>query len=292
MAKPVIAVTGKNGQLGSELQQLVSTLPDFEFIFTDREDFDLTDTNAIEQFFKQHQPTYFIHGAAYTAVDKAETERDIAFAINATATGIIAAQCKVYNTVLIYISTDYVFNGGSHLPYEPDDKPDPLNHYGYTKLVGEQMAMENNLHTIIIRTSWVYSSYGHNFVKTMLRLMKERTDINVINDQFGSPTYAADLAKAILDIVKYCLIHPPVRGIYHYSNEGNISWYEFAVTIQQMAHLSCNVHPITTDQYPTPARRPVYTVMDKQLIQSVFGIQIRNWQDSLKECIAKLLQTA
>ena len=193
--------------------------------------------------------------------------------------------------MLIYISTDYVFNGSSHLPYEPDDKPDPLSHYGYTKLVGEQMAMENNLHTIVIRTSWVYSTYGHNFVKTMLRLMKERSDISVVNDQFGSPTYAADLAKAIVDIIKYCIIHPPVRGIYHYSNEGNISWYEFAVTIQQIAHLPCNVHPITTDQYPTPAKRPVYTVMDKQKIQSVFGVQLKDWQKSLKECINKLLQT-
>jgi dTDP-4-dehydrorhamnose reductase len=150
--------------------------------------------------------------------------------------------------------------------------------------------MENNLHTIIIRTSWVYSTYGHNFVKTMLRLMKERTDINVVNDQFGSPTYAADLAKAILDVIKYCIIHPPVRGIYHYSNEGNISWYEFAVTIQQMAHLQCNVHPTTTDQYPTPAKRPVYTFMNKQKIQSVFGVELKDWQVSLKNCINKLLQ--
>jgi dTDP-4-dehydrorhamnose reductase len=292
MAKPIIAVTGKNGQLGSELQQLVNELPAFDFVFTDREDMDLTDAAALEQFFKQHQPTYFIHGGAYTAVDKAETEKDIAFAINATATGVIAAQCKLYNTVLIYISTDYVFNGGSHLPYEPDDKPDPINHYGYTKLAGEQLAMENNLHTMVIRTSWVYSTYGHNFVKTMLRLMKERTDINVVSDQFGSPTYAADLAKAIINVIKYCTIHPPVRGIYHFSNEGNISWYEFAVTIQQMAHLQCNVHPITTDQYPTPTPRPVYSVMNKERIKSVFGVEIRNWQDSLKECIGKLLQTA
>jgi len=292
MAKPVIAVSGKNGQLGSELQQLVNTLPGFNFVFTDREELDLTDTAAIEHFFSDHQPAYFIHGGAYTAVDKAETEKELAFAINATATGVIAAQCKIYNTVLIYISTDYVFNGGSHLPYEPDEKPDPLNHYGYTKLVGEQMAMENNVHTMVIRTSWVYSTYGQNFVKTMLRLMKERTDISVVSDQYGSPTYAADLAKVIIDIIKYCTIHPPVRGIYHYSNEGNISWYEFAVTIQQMAHLTCNVHAITTDQYPTPARRPVYTVMDKQKIQSVFGVQLKNWQVSLKECIEKLLQSA
>lgn len=292
MTKPVIAVSGKNGQLGNELQLLVNSMPGFDFVFTDRDDMDLTDTAAIEQFFKQHHPAFFIHGGAYTAVDKAETEKDIAFAINATATGIIAAQCKVYNTVLIYISTDYVFNGSSHLPYDTEDKPDPINHYGYTKLVGEQMAMENNLHTIVIRTSWVYSTFGHNFVKTMLRLMKERTDISVVGDQFGSPTYAADLAKAILEVVKYCTIHPAERGIYHYSNEGNISWYEFAATIQQMAHLPCNVHSITTEQYPTPAKRPPYTVMDKQKIQSVFGVQLRNWQDSLKECIEKLLQSA
>lgn len=289
MSKPVIAVSGKNGQLGSEMQQLAATLPAFDFIFTDREDMDLSDNASIEQFFRQHQPAFFVHGAAYTAVDKAETEKEAAFAINATATGIIAAQCKLYNTVLIYISTDYVFNGSSHLPYEPDDKPDPINHYGYTKLVGEQLAMENNLHTIVIRTSWVYSTYGHNFVKTMLRLMKQRPDLSVVSDQFGSPTYAADLAKAIVEVIKYCTIHPPQRGIFHFSNEGNISWYEFAATIKGMAKLPCQVHAIATDQYPTPAKRPVYTVMDKQKIQSVFGVEIRNWQDSLQECIEKLL---
>jgi len=292
MAKPIIAVTGKNGQLGSELQQLVNTLPVFDFVFTDREDMDITDAAALEQFFKQHQPTYFIHGAAYTAVDKAETEKDLSYAINATATGNVATLCNQYNALLIYISTDYVFNGMSHLPYESDDKPDPLNHYGYTKLVGEQLAMEKNLHTMVIRTSWVYSTYGHNFVKTMLHLMKERTDISVVSDQYGSPTYAADLAKAIIEVIKYCTVHPPVRGVYHYSNNGNISWYDFAIAIQQMAHLSCKVHPITTDQYPTPAKRPVYTVMDKQKIRSVFGVQLKDWQVSLKECINKLLQPA
>ena len=288
MAKPVIAVTGKNGQLGSELQQLVNELPDFEFVFTGREDIDLTDTAAVEQLFKQHQPVYFIHGAAYTAVDKAETEKDAAFAINATATGLIAAQCKVYNTVLIYISTDYVFNGISHIPYEPDDKPDPINHYGYTKLLGEKLAMDSNLHTMVIRTSWVYSVYGANFVKTMLRLMKERSDLNVVSDQFGSPTHAADLAKAIIDVIKYCTIHPPVRGIYHYSNEGSISWYDFATVIQQFSQLPCTVHPITTDQYPTPAKRPTYTVMNKQKIASVFGVQLKDWKVSLKECMDKM----
>ncbi len=292
MAKPIIAVTGKNGQLGSELQQLVNTLPAFDFVFTDHDEMDLKDTAAIEQFFQQYQPVYFIHGAAYTAVDKAETEKDLAYAINATATGVIAAQCNLYHTVLIYISTDYVFNGMSHLPYEPDDKPDPINHYGYTKLAGEQLAMDNNLHTIVIRTSWVYSSYGHNFVKTMLRLMKERTDISVVNDQSGSPTYAADLAKTIIDVIRFCTFHPPVRGIFHYSNQGHISWYDFAVAIQQMAHLPCKVHPITTDQYPTPAPRPVYSVMDKEKIKSVFGVEIKNWQVSLKACMNKLLQEA
>ncbi len=291
MAKPIIAVTGKNGQLGSELQLLINSLSQFDFVFTDREELDLTDAGALEQFFSEYKPAYCIHGGAYTAVDKAEVEKDISFAINATATGVIAAQCQLYNTTLIYISTDYVFNGGSHLPYEPDDKPDPINHYGYTKLAGEQLAMQNNVHTMVIRTSWVYSTYGHNFVKTMLRLMQERTDINVVSDQFGSPTYAADLAKTIMDIVAYCIIHPPQRGIYHYSNEGKISWYDFAEAIQQMADLPCTVHPITTDQYPTPTKRPVYSVMDKQKIQSVFGVQLKNWQVSLKECMEKLMKT-
>lgn len=291
MAQPIIAVSGKNGQLGNELQLLTGALPGYDFVFTDRDELDLADPAAIEQFFTQHKPAFFIHGGAYTAVDKAESDKETSFAINATATGVIAAQCDIHKTVLLYISTDYVFNGGSHLPYAPDDAPDPINHYGYTKLAGEQLAMEKNLHTIVIRTSWVYSSFGHNFVKTMLRLMKERENISVVGDQYGSPTYAADLAEAIINIIKYCSIHPPVRGIFHYSNQGNISWYEFAVTIQQMAHLPCQVHSITTDQYPTPAKRPVYSVMDKQKIQSVFGIEIKDWQQSLKTCMEKLQQS-
>lgn len=288
MAKPIIVVSGKNGQLGSELQALANTLPAFEFVFTDRDELDINLSDSIAYFFNQYNPAYFINCAAYTAVDKAESEKDFAYAINAQAVGNIAAQCHAHNTVLIHISTDYVFSGTGHLPYEPDEHTDPVNHYGFTKREGELFALENNLNTIIIRTSWVYSFYGNNFVKTMLRLMKDRTDINVVADQHGSPTYAADLAQAILDIIKYTTLHPVPAGIYHYSNEGDITWHQFAKAIQEIAGLGCEVHPITTEQYPTPAKRPLYSVMDKQKTISVFDIKLKEWRSSLQQCISKL----
>ena len=188
-------------------------------------------------------------------------------------------------TTLIHISTDYVFNGTGEIPYAEDDTVDPVNHYGYTKSEGEKMALKENLHTIIIRTSWVYSSYGHNFVKTMLRLMKERENISVVNDQHGSPTYAADLAEAIITLIRYCVNNPIPSGIYHYSNEGNITWHEFAMAIKELSNSLCTVSSITTDNYPTPAKRPTYSVMDKQKIQSVFFIKPKDWRESLKRCM-------
>ena len=195
-----ILVSGRDGQLGNELKNLTPT-QNFDFVFTDKDDMDITDENVLKEAFEKYKPVFFINCAAYTAVDKAETDQEITYKINAEAVGLIAKQCHQFNTKLIHISTDYVFNGNVTQPYKTDDATDPVNYYGYTKWMGEQLALNNNPDTIVIRTSWVYSSYGNNFVKTMLRLMKERKEINVVSDQSGSPTYAKDLAEAIHEIV-------------------------------------------------------------------------------------------
>jgi len=283
-----ILVSGRDGQLGNELKDLASK-QNFEFVLTDVNDLDITDENALKEAFGKYKPAYFINCAAYTAVDKAETNKEIANKINAEAVGYIARQCQQHNTMLIHISTDYVFDGKSTQPYKEDDKADPVNYYGYTKWLGEKLALENNPATIIIRTSWVYSSYGANFVKTMLRLMSERKEINVVNDQFGSPTYAKDLAEAIMYIVnrESSTMNEPrsLNDIYHFSNEGNISWYDFAVAIRDIKQLDCVVHPIPTIAYPTPAKRPAYSVFDKTKIVSTFNIKLKDWKDSLRECL-------
>lgn len=287
MSKKIIAVSGKNGQLGSELEAAAKLFTGYDFIFMDKEELDITSTSSLESFFKANQPHFFINCAAYTAVDKAENDKETSYQINATSVGNIASLCQRYNTVLLHVSTDYVFNGVGHVPYAEDDATDPVNHYGYTKSEGEKMALQNNLYTIIIRTSWVYSVHGQNFVKTMLRLMKERNEINVVSDQHGSPTYALDLAEAILTIVRYCVNNPVPSGIFHYSNEGAISWHEFAVTIKEMTQSSCVVHPIPAEQYPTPAKRPTYSVLDKQKIQTTFLIKTKDWRESLQKCLNK-----
>lgn len=288
MSKPLIIVTGKNGQLGWELQQLAPLEDRFAFLFLDSEDLDLSDLNAIPSFFEKYKPAYFINCAAYTAVDKAETEKEAAYRINGEAPGLIAAQCAIHDCTLVQISTDYVFNGNGTSPYDPTAAIDPVNYYGYTKAAGEKLAIENNKKTIIIRTSWLYSSHGNNFVKTMLRLMRERTELKVVNDQLGSPTYAADLAAAILSV-----IHGVEKGnrydpVYQYSNTGVISWYDFAVAIRDLAKLNCDVLPIPTSSYPTPAKRPAYSVMDVTGLGNDFGVDLKDWKSSLQNCIEKL----
>ena len=288
MSTKIIAVSGKNGQLGNELQEAAKLFTNFTFVFADKDDLDIGSVSSLKSFFEMHKPHFFVNCAAYTAVDKAETDKDTAYAINGSSVGEIASLCKQYNTVLVQVSTDYVFNGTGHIPYAEDDATDPVNHYGYTKWKGEKLALENNLHTIIIRTSWVYSSYGHNFVKTMLRLMKERDAINVVSDQHGSPTYALDLAETIVTIIRYCVNNPVPSGIYHYGNEGNISWHEFAMAIKELSGAACTVHAIPTEQYPTPAKRPAYSVLDKQKIQSVFNIKTKPWRESLAKCLEKM----
>ena len=289
MQKPTIIISGKNGQLGNELQGAALLFPQFHYRFFGKDELDISNIQELEAIFKKYKPAFFINTAAYTAVDKAETEQEKAYMINAEAPGIIAKACNLYNTKLIQVSTDYVFDGKADEPYKEEDKTDPINYYGFTKWMGEQLALANNPQTIVIRTSWVYSVYGNNFVKTMLRLMKDRKELNVVSDQYGSPTYAKDLAEAILQIASS--EWPIMEGdgaIFHYSNEGDISWYDFATKIRDIKQLDCLINPIATTQYPTPAKRPTYSVMSKEKIKLVFHININNWQQGLEECLGKL----
>jgi dTDP-4-dehydrorhamnose reductase len=280
-----ILVTGANGQLGSELKAIAPSFPQFDFVFLLREDLFIYDVNSVETIFKKNKPQYFINCAAYTAVDKAESEKELAFQINAEAVGILASVCKEYNTSFIHVSTDYVFDGTATISYKEGSPTNPQSVYGASKLEGEKLAFQNNPSAIIIRTAWVYSEFGKNFVKTMLKLMSEREEINVVCDQLGSPTYAADLAAAIMKIIADGNWQP---GIYNYSNEGVISWYDFAVAIKAEAGLSCKINPITTIQYPTPAKRPAWSVLDKTKIQQTFGVNIPDWKGSLYICLSRL----
>lgn len=280
-----ILVTGGNGQLGNELKDLASSYSHYDFVFTDLPELSITDENAVEKFFKEVNPSFLINCAAYTAVDKAESEKEINDLINGTAVGILAKACKNYGAKFIHISTDYVFNGNATEPLKESDETDPVNAYGASKLLGEELALKNDPDTIVIRTSWVYSFHGKNFVKTMMRLMNEKESIGVVSDQVGSPTYAADLAEAIMQIISSGKWQ---AGIYNYSNEGIISWFDFANEIKTLIDSDCIVNPLTTEQFPTPAKRPKYSVLDKTKIQETFSVQLKDWKESLKHCIEKL----
>ena len=286
MSKPLIVVTGKNGQLGSELQLLAPSFDAaYDFLFVDRSQLDLSSNDSIDNFFAANTPSVVINCAAYTAVDKAETDREAAFQINGAAVGKLAAHAAAVNALFITVSTDYVFNGNGTSPYLPSDPTDPINYYGESKAFGEQLALVNNPNSIIIRTSWVYSRFGNNFVKTMMRLMGERPSLNVVGDQIGAPTYAADLAAAIMHIVTQKAEGNKHSGIYHYSNRGNISWYDFAVAIGKLIHSNCAVTKIGSEAFPTPAKRPRYSLMDCSAIIQDFGVDQPAWEDSLKVCI-------
>ena len=285
MAKPIILITGANGQLGSALRALEQQFPAYQFIGADRHALPIQDEEAVNNWFNNYQPAYCINAAAYTAVDKAETDQEQAYAINANGTGYLSAACAKNGARFIHVSTDYVFNGSSAQPYKETDPTDPINVYGASKLKGEELSLQHNPDTIIIRTAWVYSESGNNFVKTMLRLMKERPALNVVNDQVGAPTYAADLAAAILQIIDKGQWQP---GIYHYSNQGRISWYDFAVAIRNHSGLTCEVHPIPSTQYPTPAKRPSFSLLNTEKIQSAFRLQIPAWEESLLRCLQQL----
>ncbi|MGJ1317211.1 dTDP-4-dehydrorhamnose reductase [Sphingobacterium spiritivorum] len=282
-----IVITGANGQLGSELKDLLRNDTEKECHFLDRKHLPLDQTFIIQDLLAQYQPDVIIHAAAYTAVDKAESEQELADQINHLATAEIAQYCRIHGTKLIAISTDYVFDGNSNVPLKENAPVDPINIYGLTKLKGEHAIQKWLPDGIIIRTSWVYSVYGNNFVKTMVRLMSEREEISVINDQIGSPTYAHDLAKALVHIIDSDTWQ---GGIFNYSNEGELSWYDFALAIREIKGLDCKINPIPTAQYPTPAKRPRYSLLDKSKIKQVFKVDTPNWKDSLKVMIAKNIE--
>jgi len=288
-----ILVTGKNGQLGKSIHKIVTNTEQSDnFVFVDREELDLNSESGINHYFDNSDKfDIIINCAAYTAVDKAEEEQDLANQVNHLAVKQLAEVAKTQQAKLIHISTDYVFDGESDKSYTEADETNPINVYGKTKLAGEQALKEIMLtDAIIIRTSWVYSEYGNNFVKTMLRLGRERDELSVVSDQIGSPTYATDLANAILDIVQNKTFKEARQKtqVIHYSNEGVISWYDFAKEIFKLAKIDCKVNPITTEQYPTPARRPRNTLMDKDKVTETFSVNISDWKESLNTCMILL----
>ena len=285
-----ILVTGKNGQLGSEMQAISENYTEHKFIFTGSSELDITDAIAVDSFFQQNALDVVINCAAYTAVDKAEDEPNEAHKVNVIGVKNIVDACAKYNVKLIHISTDYVFDGTKNEPYSTIDAVSPIGVYGKTKLEGEQVVLNSNIASFIVRTSWVYSIFGNNFVKTMLRLGAERTEVSVVDDQYGSPTYAKDLAKACVEMSLQTPNWPEKPTVYHYSNEGIISWFEFAQEIMLLANLSCSVLPIKTEQYPTKAARPKYSALDTAETERKFHSDTNNWSDSLKEMIASIKQ--
>ncbi len=280
-----ILVTGCNGQLGNEIQLLEKGNGKHVFFNTDVNELDITDENAINAFVDANNIEGIINCAAYTAVDKAESNEALCHTLNATAPGYLAAAMGKRGGWMVQVSTDYVFDGTKHTPYSETDPTCPDSVYGRTKLEGEQLVRQHCERAMIVRTAWLYSIFGNNFVKTMIRLGKEKTELGVIFDQIGTPTYARDLAVAIMTAVEKGII----PGIYHFSNEGVTSWYDFTKAIHRIAGISgCHVRPIHTEEYPTPARRPHYSVLDKTKIKATYNIEVPYWEESLAECISKL----
>ncbi|GAC1592560.1 MAG: dTDP-4-dehydrorhamnose reductase [Ginsengibacter sp.] len=283
--KKLILVTGSNGQLGKELQRLCVLYEQYDFIFASRDFLPIDNYKSLKKLFTEHQIDYCINCAAYTAVDKAESEKELAFRINGEAVGNLASLCRDHQCKLIHISTDYVFNGESDLPYKEDHSIDPQNVYGASKLRGEELVLNNLPGAIIIRTSWVFSSFGSNFVKTMLKLMSEKENLNVVDDQIGSPTYAADLAEVIMKIIGE---GENLSGIYNYCNAGIISWYGFAKYIKGKIKSNCFVHPIPTSNFPTPAKRPRYSSLDTSKIKGALKLNIPTWKNAVDRCLSVL----
>jgi dTDP-4-dehydrorhamnose reductase len=283
-----ILVTGSGGQLGMEIWKLSDQYPSYKFLFTTKEDLPVDDLKAVKNFFEQQQVHHCINCAAYTSVDSAESEKEKAFLINADAAGNLATICKEHQAQLIHISTDYVFDGTSSVPYKEEDKISPINVYGASKLRGEELVLNHNADAVIIRTSWLYSSFGNNFVKTMRRLLKEKESIKVVNDQYGCPTYAADLAATIMTIIEKFNGDHSQTGIFNYCNTGITTWYEFAKAIKKYIKSKCAIDPVPSSEYPVAAKRPHYSVLDTSKIRQTFGITIPNWKESLHNCLSFL----
>jgi dTDP-4-dehydrorhamnose reductase len=282
-----ILITGSKGQLGRELQVLSADYSQHRYFFSDIEELDICDEAAVSSFIRENQIELIINCAAYTAVDKAEQERDAAFKLNAAAVENLCKAAIANKTYLVHISTDYVFDGTKKSPYTETDAVNPVSAYGRSKLKGEEVIFQYALPSLIIRTSWLYSSFGNNFVRTILRLAHEKPELRIIADQYGTPTYARDLAKAILEIISF---HPLPRKpeLYLFSNHGDTTWYEFAKAITELSGINIPVHPIETKDYPTAATRPQYSIFSKDKIIHDFHLQIPEWKDSLKECLAVL----
>ena len=277
-----ILVTGANGQLGQCLQKISSQFEEFEFIFTDSETLDITIKEEVNDFFWQNAPDFCINAAAYTAVDLAETDVEKAFLVNADGTENLAEACAENNAQFIHVSTDYVFDGENNLAYTEEDFTNPLGVYGASKLAGDELALEVNPCSVILRTSWVYSEFGKNFVKTMLNLFATKDELNIVADQFGQPTNANDLAEAIMKIIKSEKITP---GIFNFSNLGRISWFDFAEKIAELSKAKIKLNAIETSQYPTPAKRPKNSVLDLDKISKTYAIQLKPWEESLEDCV-------
>ncbi|MCB8964045.1 MAG: dTDP-4-dehydrorhamnose reductase [Bacteroidales bacterium] len=281
-----ILITGGNGQLGSEIKHIQEKYPHLNLIFTDYQELDITNAEQVNDYFKRIKPLYTINCAAYTAVDKAEDDNAAASQLNATAPKILSESCKRYESKLIHISTDYVFDGRANTPYKEDAKVNPQSVYGKTKLMGEQNVMESGV-GMVIRTSWLYSAFGNNFVKTILKHSAVKPEMGVVFDQTGTPTWAHNLASAILKIVDSGTNNFKPE-IFHYSNEGVCSWYDFAHEIATLTESSCRINPIETKDYPTPAIRPQYSVLNKQKIRNLYSVEVPYWRDSLIECLKQL----
>lgn len=277
-----ILITGCNGQLGNEMQLLEKNFPHHTFYNTDVQELDVTDFEGVRQFVNNNNIDGIVNCVAYTAVDKAESNEELCTLLNAEAPAFMAQAIEERGGWLIHVSTDYVFDGTNHTPYKEDEETCPVSVYGKTKLVGELNVLKLCSKTMVIRTAWLYSRFGNNFVKTMLKLGKECSELGVIYDQIGTPTYAHDLAEVIMTAIEKGIM----PGTYNFTNEGVISWYDFTKAIHRIAGITtCHVHPLRTDEYPTPAHRPAYSVLDKTKIKQTYGIEIPYWEDSLKECI-------
>lgn len=284
-----IIVTGKGGQLASELEEIKSS--DKDWIFLSEDELDITNLSAVKKYFSQTPCDFIINCAAYTAVDKAEDEKQLCYAVNEIGTKNLLLACRISGSKMIHFSTDYVFDGKNQTPYKERDLPNPSGVYGKSKLAGEKLITTSNVKSLIIRTAWVYSNYGHNFVKTMLKLAAQKGEIGVVGDQFGCPTYAEDLAKATVDIIQNRDYKWSVGDLFHYSNEGSCSWYEFANEIFNQTNTNILLNKLDTKDYPTKAVRPKLSILDKSKIKQTFGIFIPTWQTSLERMLQKELKT-